>query len=69
MQRRRQSAFTIIELLVAAGILGVILIYVFGTMVTTQKKAIALTDTVDTQQAARQIADLIERDSTVSSSP
>ena len=62
MKSRRQNAFTIIELLVAAGILGVILIYVFGTMVTTQKKAIALTDTVDTQQAARQIADLIERD-------
>ncbi|MAJ59546.1 MAG: hypothetical protein CBC48_05965 [bacterium TMED88] len=62
MSRRHDSAFTLVELMVTTAILGVILVYVFGTMVTTQKKAVALTDTVDTQQAARQIADLIERD-------
>ena len=62
MSRRRDSAFTLVELMVVTAVLGVILVYVFGTMVTTQKKAVALTDTVDTQQAARQIADLIERD-------
>ena len=59
---RRTSAFTLVELIVAVGVLAVVLVYVFGTMVTSQKKATALGDTVDAQQAARQIADLIERD-------
>lgn len=60
--KRRLAAFTLIELMVATTVLGVILVFVFGTMVTTQKKAAAVDDTVDVQQAARQIADLIERD-------
>jgi len=59
---RRSSAFTLVELMVATTILGVILIFVFGTMLTTQQKAAAVDETVDVQQAARQIADLIERD-------
>lgn len=59
---RRTSGFTLVELIVATGILGVLLIFVFGTMVTTQKKAAAVDDTVDVQQSARQIADLMERD-------
>jgi len=59
---RRTHAFTLVELMVATTIMGVILVFVFGTMVTTQKKAAAIDDTVDVQQSARQIADLIERD-------
>jgi prepilin-type N-terminal cleavage/methylation domain-containing protein len=60
--KRRLAAFTLVELMIATAVLGVILVFVFGTMVTTQKKAAAVDDTVDVQQAARQIADLIERD-------
>jgi prepilin-type N-terminal cleavage/methylation domain-containing protein len=59
---KRRAGFTIVELLVATSILGIILVFVFGTMLTTQKRAQALDDTVDIQQAARQIADVVERD-------
>ena len=38
---RRTSAFTLVELIVAVGVLAVVLVYVFGTMVTSQKKATA----------------------------
>ena len=62
MLRRREAAFTLTELIVATAVLGVILVFVFGTMLTTQKKAIAVDETVEVQQAARTIADLIERD-------
>ena len=60
--RRRSAAFTLVELLVATVILGVVMVSVLGTMVTTQKKAASVEDTVDVQQTARQIADIIERD-------
>ena len=59
---RLRSGFTLVELMIATVILGLILVYVFGTMVTTQKKAVAVDDTVDLQQAARTIADVLERD-------
>ena len=58
----RRSGFTLIELMIVSAVLGVILMLVFGTMITSQKKARTLEDTVDIQQAARQIADVIERD-------
>lgn len=59
---RRQSGFTLLELMVATTIMGVVLVFVLGTMVSTQKKAASIDDTVEVQQAARQIADIIERD-------
>jgi prepilin-type N-terminal cleavage/methylation domain-containing protein len=58
----RRSGFTLLELMVVSAVLGIILMLVFGTMITSQKRAKALEDTVDIQQAARQIADIIERD-------
>ncbi len=59
---RRSQAFTLVELLIATTIMGVVLVFVFGTMVSSQKKAASIDDTVEVQQAARQIADIIERD-------
>lgn len=59
---RRNHAFTLIELLIATTIMGVVLVFVLGTMASTQKKAASIDDTVEVQQAARQIADIIERD-------
>jgi prepilin-type N-terminal cleavage/methylation domain-containing protein len=59
---RSRAGFTLLELMLATALLGVILIFVFGTMLTTHKKAEALDDTVDVQQSARLIADVIERD-------
>jgi hypothetical protein len=48
--------------MIVSAVLGIIMMLVFGTMITSQKKARTLEDTVDIQQAARQIADVIERD-------
>ncbi len=58
----RRAGFTLIELMIVAAVLGVILMMVFGTMTTSQRKAQAIEDSVDLQQQARQIASLIERD-------
>jgi len=60
--RHRNPGFTIIELVVVTTLLSIILVFVFGTMLTTQKRAHALDDTVQVQQTARQIADVMERD-------
>lgn len=60
--RERRSGFTLVELMVTTVIMGVILIYVFGTMVTSQRKAQVIDQIIETQQNSRVIAELLEWD-------
>lgn len=59
---RARGGFTLVELIIVTSVMALLLVYVFGTMLTTQKRAHALDDTVAVQQNARQIADVMERD-------
>ena len=62
MTRRRASGFTLIEMLVAVAILGIVVVGVLETF-TVQNRAYTVVDeTTEAQQNLRAIAYLIERD-------
>lgn len=58
----RSAGFTLVELMVTTVIMGIILVYVFGTMLTSQRKAQVLDQIIETQQNTRVIAELLEWD-------
>ena len=57
-----RHGFTLVELLVSVAVLGVVMIYVFGSF-GAQHKAYTVVDQVtETQQNVRAIGELLERD-------
>jgi type II secretory pathway pseudopilin PulG len=48
--------------MVTTVIMGIILVYVFGTLITSQRKAQVLDQVIEAQQNSRVIAELLERD-------
>jgi prepilin-type N-terminal cleavage/methylation domain-containing protein len=54
--------FTLIEMLIAMGVLAVIVIYLLETFTVNNRNYVALDQTIEAQQNMRAIADLIERD-------
>ena len=54
--------FTLIELMIAMGVLAVIAIYLLETFTVNNRNYVALDQTIEAQQNMRAIADLIERD-------
>jgi prepilin-type N-terminal cleavage/methylation domain-containing protein len=59
---RRDDGFTLIELMVAMGILAVAAVYLLETFTVNQRSYTVLDQTVESQQNLRAIADLIDRD-------
>ena len=59
---RLRSGFTLIELMVSASIMAITLIYVFGSMIMSQRKADVIDQVVETQQNIRLVAEFIESD-------
>jgi type IV pilus assembly protein PilW len=54
--------FTLIEMLIAMAVLGVIAVYLLETFTVNNRNYVALDQTIEAQQNMRAIADLIERD-------
>ncbi len=63
---RRQSGYTLIELMVSAAILGIVMIALVQTFTSTQKTHIMVGQVTTAQQNLRLVADLIERDVRIS---
>ncbi|MEE8386915.1 MAG: prepilin-type N-terminal cleavage/methylation domain-containing protein [Dehalococcoidia bacterium] len=59
---RRVAGFTLLELLIAAAILGVVIMYLMQTFSTAQKTYVVVEQVSEAQQNLRVVADLIERD-------
>jgi type IV pilus assembly protein PilW len=54
--------FSLIEMLIAMAVLGVIAVYLLETFTVNNRNYVALDQTIEAQQNMRAIADLIERD-------
>lgn len=61
-QQRLQRGFSLIELMVATAILGVVVAYLLQTFVNSQRTYVVVDQVSEAQQNLRIVADLIERD-------
>lgn len=59
---RRQTGYSLIELLIAITVLGVILAGVFYSFGVQNEKYVVVSDVTDAQQSLRGVAEMIERD-------
>jgi type IV pilus assembly protein PilW len=59
---RSSRGFTLIELMIAMGVLAVVAVYLLETFTVNNRNYVALDQTIEAQQNMRAIADLIERD-------
>lgn len=59
---RARRGFTLIELLVSVSILGVIMVYLFGTFGVQQKTYTVVDQLTEIQQNGRAVSELLERD-------
>ncbi len=68
LRRRRHpieagdAGFTLLELMVAATVMGILLVYVFGTMASTHRRSEVSEQLMEAQQTVRTVAEMIERD-------
>jgi prepilin-type N-terminal cleavage/methylation domain-containing protein len=60
--RKRTAGFTIIELLIVMGVIGVVITAVFGLYISTRSSAHTQEEVVEVQQSLRIAADQIARD-------
>jgi prepilin-type N-terminal cleavage/methylation domain-containing protein len=59
---RRSGGFSLIELMIATAILGLVVVYLTQTFITSQRTYVVVDQVSQAQQNLRIIADLIERD-------
>lgn len=59
---RRESAFSLVELMMAAAILGIAMIYLTATFTTTHKTSVTVEQVSEAQQNLRVVSELMERD-------
>jgi prepilin-type N-terminal cleavage/methylation domain-containing protein len=62
ISRERRFGFTLVELLVASAVLGIVVMYLVQTFTTTQKTYVVVDQVSEAQQNLRVVADLMERD-------
>lgn len=62
LQSKRTQGFSLIELMIAIAVLGVILTYLFDTFTTYHRSSEVISQVTETQQNSRAIASLIEHD-------
>ena len=62
MQKCMRAGYTLVELMVAAAVTGIILVYIFGAMSISQRKSSVIDQVVETQQNTRVIAEYMESD-------
>ncbi len=59
---KSNRGFTLIEMLIAMGVLAVIAVYLLETFTVNNRNYVALDQTIEAQQNMRAVADIIERD-------
>jgi len=59
---KRQQGFSLIELMVAAAVLGIVTVYLMQTFATTKRTHTVVEQVSEAQQNLRVVAELIERD-------
>ncbi|MGH0037790.1 MAG: prepilin-type N-terminal cleavage/methylation domain-containing protein [Myxococcota bacterium] len=62
VSRQRREGFSLVELLIASAVLGIVVIYLVQTFTTTQKTYVVVDQVSEAQQNLRVVADLMERD-------
>ena len=58
----RESGFTLIELLIASALIAIVMMFTMQTFTVNNRTYVKIDSVVDTQQSARAIASLLERD-------
>ena len=59
---RREAGFSLMELMVAAGLTGIVVVYLMQSFSTQQRTYVMLDQVTEAQQSLRAISDLIERE-------
>jgi len=59
---RREAGFSLMELMIAAGLLGIVVVYLMQSFSTQQRTYVMVDQVTEAQQSLRAISDLIERE-------
>ncbi|MCC6642766.1 MAG: PilW family protein [Deltaproteobacteria bacterium] len=62
IRNRRTAAFSLMELMIALGLMGIIVIYLVQTFTTQQRTYVMVDQVTEAQQNLRAISDLVERE-------
>lgn len=62
MRERRNAGFTLVELMVAAAVMVVVMVYLLSSFSSQQRAYSVVDQVVETQQNLRAVADLVERE-------
>jgi Tfp pilus assembly protein PilW len=59
---RREAGFSLMELMIAAGLMGILVVYLMQSFSTQQRTYVMVDQVTEAQQSLRAISDLIERE-------
>jgi len=59
---RREAGFSLMELMIAAGLMGIVVVYLMQSFSTQQRTYVMVDQVTEAQQSLRAISDLIERE-------